>query len=119
MSRRRILIAYDGTEQSFWALQQAADAAQDPDVEIGIVTVMPKIVDAPADALRYLRERGLDATVHTPVGDAAVEIARVVGEEGYHAVYLGTREGSVGRGLTPSVSRKVSLHAPVTVVIAR
>jgi len=119
MNRHRILVAYDGSEESFWALQQAADAAQNANAELGIVTVMPELLDAPHDALRYLRKRGLDATLHAPVGDPAAEIARVADDGAYHTVYLGTRDGAVARALAPSVSHQVALRAPASVVIAR
>lgn len=119
MNRHRILVAYDGSEESFWALQQAADAAQHADTELGVVTVMPDVLDAPIDALRYLRERGLDATLHAPVGDPATEIARVADNGAYHTVYLGTRDGAVARALAPSVSHQVAVRAPSSVVIAR
>jgi nucleotide-binding universal stress UspA family protein len=119
MNRHRILVAYDGSEESFWALQQAADAAQHAGAELGIVTVMPEVLDAPRDALCYLRERGLDATLHAPVGDPATEIAKVADDGAYHTVYLGTRDGAVARALAPSVSHQVALRAPASVVIAR
>ena len=119
VNRQRMLVAYDGTEESFWALEQAADAADNAEVELGIVTVMPRVTDAPEQALRYLRERGLAATMHVPVGDAATEIARVAEEGAYDTVYLGRRDGAVARALGPSVSREVSLRAPVSVLIAR
>jgi len=119
MNRHRILVAYDGSEESFRALEQAADAAQLCDAELGVVTVMPDLVHAPTDALRYLRERGLDATVHAPVGDPATEIGRVADHAAYHSVYLGTRDGAVGRAISSSVSLQVALQAPASVVIAR
>lgn len=115
----RILVAFDGTEQSFWALKEAADTAERLGVGVGVITVMPPVVEAPEQALRYLADRGIEATVHTPVGDPATEIARVAEEGGYRTIYLGRREGSLGRTLGPSVSRRVALHAPVNVLIAR
>lgn len=119
MNRQRILVAYDGTEESFCALEQAADAADNAEVELGVVTVMPPVTEAPEQALRYLGERGLEATLHAPVGDAATEIARVAEDGAYHTVYLGRRDGAVARALGPSVSREVSLRAPVSVQFAR
>ena len=80
---------------------------------------MPELLDAPRDALRYLRERGLEAALHAPVGDPATEIARVVDDGAYHTVYLGTRDGAVARAMAPSVSRQVAVRAPASVVIAR
>lgn len=119
MNRHRILVAYNGSEESFRALEQAADVAQHADAELGIVTVMPAVLDAPRDALRYLEERGLDASVHAPVGDPATEIARVTEDGAYHTVYLGTRDGAVARALAPSVSHQVAVRSPASVVIAR
>ena len=115
MNRRRILVAYDGSEESFRALEQAADAAQRSDVELGIVTVMPELLDAPREALQYLRERGLDAALHAPVGDPAMQIAQIADDGAYDTVYVGTR----GSALAPSVSQHVARRAPVSVVIAR
>lgn len=119
MNRHRILVVYDGSEASFWALQQAAATADRSGAEIGIVTVMPPIVDAPADAIRYLRDLGHEATLHTPFGDPADAIARTADEGAYDTVYLGTTEGTIGRKLGPSVSREVVKRAPVSVVLAR
>jgi nucleotide-binding universal stress UspA family protein len=119
MNRHRILVAYDGSEESFWALQQAADAAQRSDAELGVITVMPELLDAPRDALRYLRERGLEAALHAPTGDPATEIAKAADDGAYHTVYLGTRDGAVARAIAPSVSREVAVRAPTSVVIAR
>lgn len=118
-TRDRILVAFDGTEASFWALQQAADAVEGTDVEVGVITVLPPVIEAPEQALRYLRDRGIEAAMHTPMGDPATEIARVAEDGGYRTIYLGRREGSLGRALGPSVSRRIALHAPVNVLIAR
>jgi len=112
-------VAYDGSEESFWALQQAADAADHADAEVGVVTVMPDLLDAPGDALRYLSERGLEARLHTTVGDPATEIARLAHDGAYHTVYLGARDGVVGRALANSVSQQVASGASTSVVIAR
>jgi nucleotide-binding universal stress UspA family protein len=120
MSTKRILIAYDGTEQSFWALEQAAAAAQADDVEIGVVTVLPRIVDAPGEALRYLFEHGIDAQVHTPVGEDPVgEISRLVAQHGYDDVYVGRRGDRFAGGFRHSVSRGVEEFADGNVLIAR
>ena len=115
----RILVAFDGTEASFWALQQAADAAERTGAEIGVITVLPPVVDAPEQALRYLAEHGIEATVHTPMGDPATEISRVAENGAYQTIYLGRRDGSLDHALGPSVSRRVARHAPVNVLIAR
>lgn len=118
-TRERILVAFDGTEASFWALQQAADDAERSGAEIGVITVLPPVVGAPEQALRFLAEHGIEATVHTPMGDPATEIARVAENGAYRTIYLGRRDGSLGRTLGPSVSRRVARQSPVNVLIAR
>lgn len=119
MNRHRILVAYDGSEESFRALEQAADAAQQADAELGVVSVMPLSVDAPREVLDYLRDRDLTATIHAPSGDPATEIARVTDQGAYNTVYLGIRDGAIGRTLAESVSQRVMLTVPASVVAAR
>lgn len=118
-TRHQILVAFDGTEESFRALEQAADAAEAAGLGLDVITVLPPVVDAPEQALRYLKDRGIEAMIHTPVGDPATQIARVADDGAVRTIYLGRREGTVGRALGPSVSRRIALHAPVNVLIAR
>lgn len=120
MNQRRILVAYDGTEEAYWALMQAADAALARGAAIGVVTVFPKLTTAAADAAEILREHELEATVHTPTGDPATEIARVAHEHAYDAIYVGRREaGSLARALEGSVSDGVVQTSARTTVVAR
>lgn len=123
MNRHRILVAYDGSEPAFWALQRAADHATDSDAQIGVVTVGTDRSDAVSgavdDARRYLQERGLEPEIHTPVGRPVPEIARVAEEGAYDTVYLGSRDGAFGRDLDSSVSRAVAVRSPLSVMIAR
>lgn len=119
MNRHRILVAYDGSEESFRALERAVEVASSSEADIDVITVMPPVTDAPADALRYLRDNGIEANLHAPVGEPAVEIARVADEGAYDTVYVGSRDGAVARALAPSVSRDVAGRAAVSVLIAR
>ena len=120
MNERRILVAYDGTEEAYWALMQAADAALAKGAAIGVVTVLPKLTTAAADAVEILREHELEATVHTPIGDPATEIARVADEYAYDAIYVGRREdGALARALQVSVSDGVVEASARTTVVAR
>ena len=117
MNERRILVAYDGSEEAYWALMQAADTARAKGAAIGVVTVLPKLATAAADAAEILREHQLEATVHTPIGDPVTEIARVAHEHAYDAIYVGRREaGSFGRTLQKSVSDGVQASARTTVI---
>lgn len=125
MTRRRILVAYDGTEEAYWALMQAARAAVESGAEIGVVTVLstdaePKLLAASADAARILRENELEPTLHTPTGEPATEIARVADDGDYEAIYVGRRsDGSLARILMGSVSEAVIHATDRTTVIAR
>jgi nucleotide-binding universal stress UspA family protein len=119
MNERRILVAYDGTQEAHWALLRAADAARAKGAAIGVVTVLPKLAAAAADAVEILREQDLEATVHTPIGDPITEIARVAHEHAYDAIYVGRREaGSLARALQESVSDGVVRASARTTVIA-
>jgi nucleotide-binding universal stress UspA family protein len=120
MSERRILVAYDGTQEAYWALMEAAQAAQANGAELGVVTVLPPLVTAATEAAEVLREHDLEATLHTPVGDPATEIARVAQEHGYDAIYVGRRKtGSLAQLLEGSVSEAVIHASDRTTVIAR
>jgi nucleotide-binding universal stress UspA family protein len=117
MNARRILVAYDGSEEAYRALVDAAEAARATDAAIGVVTVLPRIGTALAEARQILMEQGLEPTVHTPVGDAATEIARVARAGAYDVIYVGRRDsGSVARDLERSVSQAVVASNRPTVV---
>jgi len=120
MNERRILVAYDGSEEAYWALMQAADTARAKGAAIGVVTVLPKLAAAAEDAADILREHDLEATVHTPIGDPVTEIARIAHEGAYDAIYVGRREaGSFARALQDSVSDGVVSASDRTTVIVR
>lgn len=122
---RRIRVAYDGSEEAYRALMQAARAAIESGAEIGVVTVLPrafvpKLVAAGDDAARILREHELEPTLYAPTGDPATEIARVAEEGDYEAIYVGRRsDGSLARALMGSVSEAVIHATDRTTVIAR
>lgn len=125
MHQRRILVAYDGTEEAYWALMQAARAALESGAEIGVVTVLgetlePRLAAASQESARLLLEHELEPTLHTPIGDPATEIARVAREGGYEAIYVGRRsDGSLARILLGSVSEALIHATDRTTVIAR
>jgi nucleotide-binding universal stress UspA family protein len=116
MNARRILVAYDGTDEARRALLRAADAASTGGASIGVVTVMPAALVPPleaaaAEGVRILRERKLEPSLHTPTGDPATEILRVAHDGAYDAIYVGSRPaGSLARELLGSVSGPI-VHA--------
>jgi nucleotide-binding universal stress UspA family protein len=119
MNTKRVLVAFDGTEQSFWALEHAAEAAVRADAAIGVVTVLPRIFDAPGQAARFLGELGLEAELHLPVSDdAASEISRIATEGAYDTVYVGRRDERDPSVIEDSVSRGVVSFARGNVIVA-
>jgi nucleotide-binding universal stress UspA family protein len=120
MNERRILVAYDGSEEAYWALMHAADTARAKGAAIGVVTVLPPLAAAATDAREILREYDLEATVHTPIGDPVTEITRVAHDHAYDAIYVGRREaGSLAKALEGSVSEGVVHTSSRTTVVAR
>jgi nucleotide-binding universal stress UspA family protein len=119
MNRHRILVAYDGSQPSFLALQRAADHASENAAQIGVVTVGVGLADALADARRYLLEQGLQPEIHRSRGRLVAEIARVTEEGAYHTLFLGSRDGAVGRAIERSVSRGVAVRTPASQTIGR
>ncbi|MDQ3938548.1 MAG: universal stress protein [Chloroflexota bacterium] len=83
---RRILVAYDGSEAAFRALEQATEMAQAEDAEVGVVTVLRPERLAAEQAAAYLLDHGIEAQIHTPVGEPAEQIRQVVEAEGYDTV---------------------------------
>jgi nucleotide-binding universal stress UspA family protein len=119
MNQRRILVAYDGTDDAYRALMNAADAALAGGAAIGVVTVSRGSAVAD-DAARILRNERLEAEMHTPVGDPATEIARVAHEHAYDAIYVGRREReSLERTLKRRVSTGVVRPSSRIAVLAR
>jgi nucleotide-binding universal stress UspA family protein len=132
---QKILLAYDGGEPADQALETAAEMARLSGASIGVVSVVPvRPGRAPMDpwddtatharelleARRLLREHGIEAALHEPVGDPARSIERVAEEGGYDTIVVGSRGlGTLGRALQGSVSEHLATHAKATVVIAR
>ena len=124
MTLERILVAYDGSEPAFRALEQAAEVGRAEDAQVDLVIVKAGDVQDPEtiaqEAVAYLFERGFEPQVHIRIGDPAGTIRRLADEEGYDAVYMGTRgHTSHLKGDSPSVSGAVVELAHVTTVVAR
>ncbi len=125
MNQRRILVAYDGSEEAYWALMHAARAAVESGVDIGVVTVLPKafvpkLVAAGDDAAGSCVNTSWSQRSATRPGDPATEIARVAEEGDYEAISVGRRlDGSLARELMGSVSEAVIHATDRTTVIAR
>lgn len=132
---KKILVAYDGGDPARRALEMAADFATRFGASVGVVSVVPvragRFPVDPwndrelhtrqlAEARDLLRERGIEAVLHEPAGDPAVEIERIAESGDYDAIIVGSRGlGSIDRFLQGSVSEHVATHAEQTVIVAR
>lgn len=130
-----VLVAFDGTEHSIFALDKAAELATGEDAEFTVLSVVlpeargsksgghmdlkPHADKDVAFAQGYLDERGVRAATKIAHGEAADEIVREARAGNYDLIVVGTRElGAVTGRLLGSVSRKVTREAPCPVVVA-
>jgi nucleotide-binding universal stress UspA family protein len=130
---RRILIAYDGSEQARRALDYAIQLAGLCGAGLGVVSVVPvhagRIDLDPWDdavvhssELREARDIILRAaitpTLHEPFGDVAEAIVRTARDGGYDHIVMGSRHlGLFDRILRGSVSEAVVTEATSMVTI--
>lgn len=133
MLSRKILVAYDGTEQSRRALDFAVGLARLANAAIGVVSVVPVYAgrmgadpwdDAGVhsaelrEAQRAIREAGLVPTLHEPFGEIADQIVRTATQGAYDHIVLGSRHlGLFDRLLQGSVSEAVANRAACCVTI--
>jgi nucleotide-binding universal stress UspA family protein len=132
---KKILVAYDATEEANRALETTIELARVLAAEVGVVSVVPfhpgrvpvdPWDDRPvhADQLRQAREillkAGIEPALHEPAGDPPIAIERLAQENGYDTIVIGSRGlNAIERFLQGSVSEHVATHARATVVIAR
>jgi nucleotide-binding universal stress UspA family protein len=133
MLSKRILLAYDGSEQAKRALTFAVELAKLAQAKIGVVSVVPvhagRIGIDPWDdrkvhstelleAKELITEAGLTADLHEPYGEISDEIIRTAEEGSYDHIVTGSRhKGLVERTLQGSVSEAVAVKFPATVTI--
>lgn len=133
---KKVLLAYDGTDEARVALERTAKLARGLDAEVGVVSVVPfrpgrgggiapwddqSVHDEQLAAARSaLRAHGIDPALHRPAGDPAREVDRVAREVGYDTIVLGTRDlNPLERLLEGSVATGAVHSAAATVIIAR
>jgi nucleotide-binding universal stress UspA family protein len=133
MLSKRILLAYDGSEQARRALTFTVELAKLVHAEVGVVSVVPvhagRIGMDPWDdrkvhseelneARQLIVETGITPTLHEPYGAIANEIVRTAEDGGYDHIVTGSRHlGLMERTLQGSVSEAVATKFPATVTI--
>ena len=133
MLSKKILLAYDGSEQAKRALAFAVELAKVAKAKIGVVSVVPvhagRIGIDPWDdqkvhseelleARRLIVEAGITPQLHEPYGEVAEEIVRTATDGGYDHIVTGSRHlGLVERTLQGSVSEAIATRFPATVTI--
>ena len=131
----KILVAYDGSEPAHRALERGAELAEAFGAELGVVSVTPwragtvpmdvsADVEAHAKVLKsasdWLSQRGLSATLLSPIGNPGRTIEEVAEDGNFDTIIVGTRGlGAIGRFIEGSVSEHLATNAKATVVIAR
>jgi nucleotide-binding universal stress UspA family protein len=132
----KIVLAYDGSEQSRHALQTAAELGQNG-TQFVVVTVAEPLTAIAFDtvanpfsleeqeeflqeAVDLLTEQGKNVSKVAASGDAVDEIVRVAREEAADLIVMGSRgHGALGRVLLGSASRGVIGQAPCNVLVVR
>jgi nucleotide-binding universal stress UspA family protein len=133
MLSKRILLAFDGSEQAKRALTFAVELAKLAHAQIGVVSVVPvhagrigidpwddrKVHSAELlEAKRLITEGGLTPELHEPYGEVPDEIIRTAESGSYDHIVVGSRHrGLVERTLQGSVSEAVAVKFPATVTI--
>ena len=133
MLSKRILLAYDGSEQAKRALTFAVELAKLAQAQIGVVSVVPvhagrigidpwddrKVHSAELlEAKQLMVDAGLTPDLHEPYGEISDEIVRTAEEGSYDHIVVGSRHlGIMGRTLQGSISESVAVKFPATVTI--
>lgn len=133
MLSKRILLAFDGSEQAKRALTFAVELAKLAEAQIGVVSVVPvhagrigidpwddrKVHSAELlEAKRLIVEAGLTPDLHEPYGEISDEIVRTAEEGGYDHIVTGSRHlGIMQRTLQGSISESIAVKFPATVTI--
>jgi len=132
---QKLLLAYDGSDNSRRALDLAAEMARRFGAALTVLSVVPVHpgrapidpwddshvhADELVEARRLLSEQGIEARLVESAGNVPETIERFAEAGSFDAVIVGSRGlGLLGRALQGSVSEHVATHASTTVVVAR
>jgi nucleotide-binding universal stress UspA family protein len=135
----KLLVAYDGSEQSEKAYAMAVDMASkysakmivlsvarppEPPVAVELEAVLESATEYYKGHFKSMREQaaalGIDATFQVRVGHPAEQIVHMANEEKVDAIVMGHRgESFLQRWLLGSVAKRVLSYAHCTVVVVR
>ena len=137
---KKILVAIDGSQNAYKALEYAIRLAVDYGAQLNLLTVVPDFEPKSGEESAYQRmlvvraesyldsaveeveETNPDITVETEIvyGDPAEKIITIADKSGVDMIVLGSRGLSgVQRWVLGSVSDRVSDYAPCTVLIVK
>jgi len=136
---KRILIGVDGSKYGLEAVKAAAKLSSERGIKsvtlinvipVVVSTMGPTTVSAPPEDIEaweifeepktILNKAGLEAKLILREGDPANEIIEVAKTEGYDLIIVGHRGLSpVKAFLLGSVSNRVVMHAPCSVLVVR
>lgn len=139
---KKIIVAFDGSEQSYKAFDFALDTAKtcpDAAVEIVVISVaqppepidiveMDAVIESATqhyeDLFKGLREkakeRNIEISTEVAVGHPADQIVRYAAENGSDMVVMGQRgKSKIESWLLGSVSKRVASYAACTVIIVK
>lgn len=144
MTLKKILVAFDGSDSSEKALDLAADiAAPNADIQLDIANVVAipllsdeqvanfasvlEMMEQDADklldqAFERVDAKGLENEVHTLLVkgvDAAAELAKLIEQEGYDMLVIGSRGLSGIKEYLGSVSHKLLNASNIPVLIVK
>lgn len=142
MAYRRILLAYDGTAESAWALREGAEIAKDAKARTSLLAVLnipPALLGVEGmggggslvaaelerfraileQGVRYLREQGLETEGHLVHGSPPEEIVRAAESFAADLVVLGyhRRKGMAKWWHTPT-STQILDRLPCSLLVA-
>jgi nucleotide-binding universal stress UspA family protein len=133
MLSKRILLAYDGSDQAKRALTFAVELAKLVHAQIGVVSVVPVHAgrigvdpwddrkvhsDELLEAKRLITEAGLTPDLHEPYGVIADAIIHTAEDGSYDHIVTGSRHlNLMERTLQGSVSEAIAVKFPATVTI--
>ena len=142
MKYRKILLAYDGSQEGKRALLETADLASFLQAEahlLAVATMPPSLFLTEGfvpeelleeekkrtqtvldEGIRNLRERGFSATGHLAVGEPVEEICRLAKGEGVDLIVVGHNQKTsfAARWWKGSVGATLLDHAPCSLLVA-